>query len=134
MVDNYIYFNISKSNSFACLAKSNQRSSEDWVYTLNFYESSKVCPFHEVFLEITIKASPQGTTSISLALLSFFFFQNKYVSCSPFFSLFPFYSYELHFFSFLFDFIMDADYKQQQWFRSSWKQNIKVVKHMLHML
>ena len=32
------------------------------------------------------------------------------------------------FFSFLFDFITDANYKQHQWFRSSWKQNTKGCK------
>lgn len=38
------------------------------------------------------------------------------------------------FLSFLFNFVTDADYKQQQWFRSYQKQNPKVVKHMLHMV
>lgn len=84
---------------------------------------------HEVFLEITTKVSPQGTPN--LWLLHFVTKTNVFLTLLVFF-LFILFIWT--FLPFLFDFITDADYKHQQWFRSSWKQNLKVVKHMAHML
>lgn len=115
---------------FICLPKSGQKLSEDWVYTLNLHEFSKIMNAMPLGLSGDYK---QGFSSMHLNLIIVHFLPktNTFPTLLCFFFIVFLWT---TFLSFLFDSITDADYKQQQWFRISWKQNPKVVKHMLHML
>lgn len=76
------------------------------------------------FLKETIRYSPQGIpTHLPL-------FGLLYIPVSAFILFIRTISESLY----SWFFVTDADYKQQQWFKSSGRQNSKVVKYMWHIL